>query len=78
MFADLGRNQFSGPLPDDIGQHWVALRYLYLDHNSLTGTIPSSYPTTGNGRLETLAVNHNQLTGWVPDNWDWSIRKLRK
>jgi len=76
VFADFGRNHFSGPLPDDIGQHWVKLRYLYLDHNTFTGTIPYSYPNTGNDRLAVLAVNHNHLTGQVPDNWKWSVRKL--
>mmetsp|Transcript_19533 Transcript_19533/g.45502 ORF Transcript_19533/g.45502 Transcript_19533/m.45502 type:complete len:783 (+) Transcript_19533:234-2582(+) len=65
-FADFGRNQFIGTLPEDIGLRWVELRYLYLDHNQFTGTIPYSYPTTGNGRVEAMALNHNNLTGYVP------------
>jgi len=65
-FADFGRNQFSGQLPDDIGEKWVWLRFLYLDHNKFTGTIPYSYPETGNGRVEAMRFNNNQLTGYVP------------
>jgi len=65
-FADFGRNQFTGTLPDDIGWRCVELRYLYMDHNKFTGTIPYSYPDVGNGRLEVMAMNHNQLTGYVP------------
>ena len=75
-FADLGRNKFTGTLPEDIGLRWVELRYLYLDHNQFTGTIPYSYPTVGNGRVETLAFNHNQLTGYVPGQFYHN--KLRK
>jgi len=44
-------------------------RRLHLDHNQFNGTIPSSYMTVGNGRLESLSLNHNQLTGWVPDDF---------
>ena len=66
VHADFGRNQFSGTLPDDFGLRSVSLRFLYMDHNEFTGTIPYSYTTVGNGRVEALAFNHNQLTGWVP------------
>jgi len=66
MFADFGRNQFTGKLPEDIGKRWVELRFLYLNHNQFTGTIPSEYPTVGNGRIEAMTFNHNDLTGWVP------------
>jgi len=69
MFADFGRNEFTGPLPDDISLQWVKLKFLYMDHNQFTGSIPSSYPQTGNGRLEALVLNNNQLTGWVSDDW---------
>jgi hypothetical protein len=44
-------------------------RRLHLDHNQFNGTIPSSYMSIGNGRLESLSLNHNQLTGWVPDDF---------
>ena len=77
MFADFGRNQFTGPLPDDISLQWVKLKFLYMDHNQFTGSIPYSYPQTGNGRLEALVLNNNQLTGWVSDDWADNY-KLRK
>ena len=71
MFAmDLGRNQFSGQLPDDLGEQFIRLRHLFLDHNKFDGTLPSSFVTVGNGRLESLAINHNRLTGDVPSNFD--------
>jgi hypothetical protein len=64
-FLDVGRNQLTGRLPKDIGEDFVELRHLYLDHNSFRGTLPSSYNKAGNGRLESLSLHHNQLTGVV-------------
>lgn len=75
-FIDLGRNNFSGNLPEDIGEEWFELRHLYLDHNEFTGTIPKSYPTTGEGRIETMTFNHNNLEGLVPGGFKFN--KLRK
>jgi len=66
VYADLGRNQLTGTLPDDIGLKWVELRHLHLDHNEFSGTIPWTYTTVGNGRVESLSFNHNKLKGWVP------------
>jgi hypothetical protein len=44
-----------------------------LDHNQFNGTIPASYITVGNGRLEIMSLDHNQLTGWVPDDYtNWN------
>ena len=63
---DLGRNQFSGTLPSDLGDQFARLRHLHLDHNNFHGTLPESYISAGNGRLETLTVDNNQLTGAVP------------
>ena len=63
---DLGRNQFSGTIPGDIGDKYVWLRHLYLDHNNFVGSIPTNFPKIGNNRLETLGLNDNQLTGVVP------------
>ena len=65
-FFDLGRNNFVGALPEDIGERWFELRYLHLDHNEFTGTIPDSYPTAGEGRIEAMTFNHNNLEGWIP------------
>lgn len=47
--------------------NFVELRMLHLDHNSFNGTIPESYLSAGNGRLEEFSLNHNSLTGYVPD-----------
>ena len=66
VYMDLGRNQFSGTLPSDIGEKYVVLRHLYLDHNNFVGSIPTTFPGIGNDRLESLALDDNQLTGVVP------------
>lgn len=43
FMLDFSRNGFYGTIPSDIDrQNYTTLRLLYLDHNSLTGTIPSS------------------------------------
>lgn len=68
VFMDLGRNYLHGPLPSDLGETFVELRNLHLDHNSFFGSIPESYMSVGNGRLEELSLDHNQLTGFVPDS----------
>lgn len=66
LHFDVGRNQLTGRLPEDLGEKFVELRQLYLDHNAFTGGLPESYNTVGNGRLVSLALEHNQLTGVVP------------
>jgi len=68
VIADFGRNDFTGTLPEDFGL-WAEVRALYMDHNKFTGTVPSTFPGMGNGRLEALTLNHNLLTGYVPDDW---------
>jgi hypothetical protein len=71
---DLGRNDMHGPLPNDLGETFVGLRVLHLDHNSFVGTVPESYMSVGNGRLEELSLDHNQLTGFVPDSHTlWNV-----
>lgn len=65
-FFDIGRNQFTGQLPNDIGESCVDLRHLFMDNNMFRGTIPLSYNSVGNGRLESLTLHSNQLTGVVP------------
>jgi hypothetical protein len=67
---DVGRNQLTGTLPDDLGEKFVALRHLYLDHNTFSGTFPRTYNTVGNGRLVMLAIENNQLSGVVPGRRD--------
>lgn len=66
FYFDVGRNLLTGKLPSDLGESFVSLRHLHLDHNDFRGTIPSSYNTVGNGRLESFSLNHNRLTGTVP------------
>jgi hypothetical protein len=66
MYFDVGRNELSGTLPEDLGDTFVDLRSLHLDHNHFRGTLPESYNDVGNGRLEAFTVDHNRLTGYVP------------
>jgi hypothetical protein len=61
----VGRNELSGYLPEDLGESFVDLRSLHLDHNYFSGTLPFSYNDVGNGRLESFSVDHNRLTGYV-------------
>ncbi len=66
IYFDVGRNFLTGTLPVDLGEKFVELRHLHLDHNKFRGTLPESYNTVGNGRLESFSINHNELTGVVP------------
>jgi Leucine rich repeat len=68
-YFDLGRNELTGTIPDDLGSDFVELRHLLLDHNGLIGSIPTTIPIAGSGSLETLELHHNALTGRVPDNF---------
>lgn len=66
IYFDVGRNFLTGTLPADLGEKFVELRHLHLDRNEFRGTLPESYNTVGNNRLESFSINHNQLTGVVP------------
>ena len=66
VYFDVGRNFLTGTLPVDLGEKFVELRHLHLDRNEFRGTLPESYNTVGNNRLESFSINHNQLTGVVP------------
>mmetsp|Transcript_6101 Transcript_6101/g.15111 ORF Transcript_6101/g.15111 Transcript_6101/m.15111 type:complete len:581 (-) Transcript_6101:497-2239(-) len=70
IYFDVGRNQLTGTLPNGIGETFVALRHLHLDHNEFRGTLPESYNTVGNGRLESFSIDHNKLTGTIPGKRD--------
>ena len=59
----LENNNFSGPIPDDIGS-LSYLRQLELDHNALTGTVPETLGLLS--KLETLHLNDNALEGPLP------------
>eukprot|EP00980_Cylindrotheca_fusiformis_P025941 scaffold14945_cov119-Cylindrotheca_fusiformis.AAC.2 len=67
-YMDLGRNQFSGTLPPELGYEYVRLRHLHLDFNQFSGTVPESYIVAGDGRLMTLNLNDNQFYGAFPGN----------
>jgi hypothetical protein len=69
FYLDLGRNRLTGQFPTDwtVGRSTTdRLRLLYLDHNLLTGSLPSNLGTIGNGRLNVLTINDNALTGTMP------------
>ncbi|PKH69539.1 hypothetical protein CRG98_050094, partial [Punica granatum] len=60
-------NQFSGPIPPDIGDKMPLLTDLDISQNSLTGRIPLSI---GNlSTLTTLVISNNYLTGEIPGFW---------
>lgn len=69
FYFDIGRNFISGSIPEEIGIDFVELRYLHIDHNRLTESIPDTIPSMANGRLISFLANHNRLEGVVPDNW---------
>ena len=70
IYFDVGRNRLTGTLPDDIGEKFVSLRHFHLDHNEFKGTLPESYNTVGNGRLESFSIDHNKLTGTIEGERD--------
>ena len=60
---DLGHNQFSGPIPPELG-NLANLRVLVLYGNQLRGPIP---PELGNlPKMERLYLRQNQLSGSIP------------
>ncbi|KAL6143124.1 hypothetical protein ACLB2K_053820 [Fragaria x ananassa] len=63
----LADNQFSGPIPSNIGDVMPSLADLDLSRNGLTGSIPLSL---GNlSLLTTMVLSNNYLTGEIPHFW---------
>ena len=58
---DLSHNRLSGPIPWQLAK---TTRYLYLNDNQLTGSIPPYL--AGRSRLWRLWLHNNQLTGPIP------------
>jgi hypothetical protein len=69
FYFDVGYNQLTGQLPDDLGDKFASLRHLHLDHNQFSGTLPAPYTSVGGNRLESLTVDHNRLGGAVPSSY---------
>ncbi|XP_060667275.1 receptor-like protein 43 [Ziziphus jujuba] len=64
----LGDNQFSGPIPPNIGEVIPWLSDLDVADNSLSGSIPLSIGNlTG---LMTLGISNNELSGQIPHFWE--------
>eukprot|EP00584_Thalassiosira_punctigera_P021109 CAMPEP_0172549010 /NCGR_PEP_ID=MMETSP1067-20121228/18180_1 /TAXON_ID=265564 ORGANISM="Thalassiosira punctigera, Strain Tpunct2005C2" /NCGR_SAMPLE_ID=MMETSP1067 /ASSEMBLY_ACC=CAM_ASM_000444 /LENGTH=122 /DNA_ID=CAMNT_0013336325 /DNA_START=433 /DNA_END=798 /DNA_ORIENTATION=- len=62
---DFSRNEFYGTIPNDIQhENYSTLRLLYLDHNTLTGTIPASLMQMR--KLKGIFLNDNYLEGMIP------------
>ncbi|PHT62202.1 putative leucine-rich repeat receptor-like protein kinase [Capsicum annuum] len=60
----LGRNQFSGEIPDQLFSSNMTLKHLLLEQNKLTGKIP---PTLGLVQtLEVVRLDRNSLDGSIP------------
>ncbi|CAM0946821.1 unnamed protein product [Alopecurus aequalis] len=53
---DLGRNNFSGEIPDSIGQ-LKRMKELYFDHNSMSGELPSALSNCTNLTRVDLKIN---------------------
>ena len=62
---DLSFNSIVGELPNDIGFGFKKMKVLSLGHNSLKGTLPSSFGQMIS--LQYLDMQANQLTGEIPD-----------
>ncbi|KAB5574522.1 hypothetical protein DKX38_001716 [Salix brachista] len=62
----LGKNQFSGKIPDELFRSDMTLIHVLLHDNNLTGSIPSTLGLVQS--LEAVRFEGNSLTGPVPSN----------
>ncbi|KAH0727022.1 hypothetical protein KY284_002887 [Solanum tuberosum] len=60
----LGRNQFSGEIPDQLFSSNMTLKHLLLEQNQLTGNIPPSLGLVQT--LEVVRLDRNSLDGTIP------------
>ncbi|WMV12257.1 hypothetical protein MTR67_005642 [Solanum verrucosum] len=60
----LGRNQFSGEIPDQLFSSNMTLKHLLLEQNQLTGKIPPSLGLVQT--LEVVRLDRNSLDGSIP------------
>lgn len=61
---DVSWSQFSGPIPDDLG-NMTSMVELYLSHNNLVGMIPSNLKNLCN--LETLYIHDGGINGSITE-----------
>ncbi|CAB9521321.1 leucine Rich Repeat [Seminavis robusta] len=59
---DISANRLTGRIPSEVGL--FPLTYLYLDHNSMTGSLPLELFYQGS--IEWLLLGNNDLTGILP------------
>ena len=76
FYLDLSYNDLTGGLPESLSG-CTKLRHAYLDHNKLSGPIPSSYGRLGGDWIIDLTMDSNQLTGGLPSKWG-DKKKLRE
>jgi len=60
VILDLGKNRFTGKIPDSIGQ-LKRLQEIHLDHNSMSGELPSTLSNCTN--FMTIDLKMNSFTG---------------
>ncbi|KAK8502323.1 hypothetical protein V6N12_002039 [Hibiscus sabdariffa] len=73
-FMSLEANQFSGPIPPELGD-LVSLKTLLLSSNQLTGNLPATFILLRN--LTDFRINDNNFSGRIP-SFILSWRQLRR
>ncbi|KAH7387041.1 hypothetical protein KP509_16G001700 [Ceratopteris richardii] len=63
---NLGNNKFSENLPYSLSA-LTGLVYLYMDRNSLTGSLADVFPKLGN--LSVLDLSFNKISGYLPQSF---------